>query len=84
MLEVQSKLHSLLVPGTQLCDVYREAKNLLEGKLKELGINSEVPKSFGHGIGLELIETLLDINEKNTHAVQKGEVYYVQVALEGL
>lgn len=64
--------------GTQLASVFKETQAFFSQKLAELGVtNIELPTSFGYGIGLELKEPYLSINEKSTHTIAKGEVYFV-------
>jgi len=41
-------------------------------------------KSFGHGIGLEFKEKLLDINESNSAKVQKYQTYLIFLNLPNL
>lgn len=64
-----NEIPDILKEGKTLASVYLSIKDRLMRSLKDVPF--EVQKSFGHGIGLEFKEKLLDINETNTLTVQK-------------
>ncbi|CAD8166538.1 unnamed protein product [Paramecium pentaurelia] len=85
ILEVQNKIITSMTIGTSLNVVFKDSHQLLQQKLQELNLqNLQLPTSFGYGIGLELKESNLVINEKSTHVVAKGEVYFVNLVLENV
>ncbi|CAD8115753.1 unnamed protein product [Paramecium sonneborni] len=83
--EVQNKVITMMTIGVSLNVVFKDCIQLLQQKLQELNLqNLQLPKSLGYGIGLELKESCLTINEKSTHVVAKGEVYFVNIVLENI
>lgn len=66
-----NEIPDILKEGKTLSQVYLEIKNKLRQFQNQRALEFEMQKSFGHGIGLEFKEKLLDINETNDSKIIK-------------
>ena len=71
-----------MVPGNKLNEVHQKALNFLKEKYPNMV--EYLGQNLGHGIGLEFRESVLLINEKNSHVIQKNMVFSVGVNFTGM
>lgn len=64
----------------KLKDIYGKVKERIQEKKPEL-LNSFI-KNFGCGIGLEMKEKYLEINEMNEYQIKKGNVFNIQLGFQ--
>jgi len=74
----------ILKEGKTLASVYSDIKNKLMQFQKLKNLEFELQKSFGHGIGLEFKEKLLDINESNNSKIKPLQTYLIFLNLPNL
>lgn len=77
-----NEIPELLKEGKTLANVYLDIKDKLKHTLKD--VEFEIQKSFGHGIGLEFKEKLLDINETNNIKIQTYQTYLIFLNLSNI
>lgn len=79
-----NEIPDILKEGKTLANVYSELKNKLVQFQKLKNLDFELQKSFGHGIGLEFKEKLLDINETNNSKIKPLQTYLIFLNLPNL
>lgn len=72
----------MIKPGVQLNKVYEEATKHLQANKPEL--IGHLHKELGWGIGYEIREKRLVLDEKNKHKFHAGQVFCLRLGLENL
>jgi len=79
-----NEIPDIIKEGKTLANVYIEIKNKLTQFKNLKNLDFEMQKSFGHGIGLEFKEKLLDINETNNQKIKLLQTYLIFLNLPNL
>ena len=79
---LHQKVISSLIPGEVISKVFQKCKASFLKRYPEL--ESNLPSSFGFGMGYEYKERCLSINHKNSRTVKENQVFAVVVSLNGL
>jgi nucleosome binding factor SPN SPT16 subunit len=82
VLELHAEVLRLLRPGTSIKAVFGGVQALLERSKPEL--KDKLHRPLGHGMGLEIRESTLVLNETNEQTIAKGMVFAITLGLSDL
>lgn len=70
--KIVNSIEGLFTIGKRICEVYKSLKEKIQSI--QAFQHLEIQRSFGHGIGLEFKEKLLEINENNMRLIENKQV----------